>query len=150
MIRISTLFSLFFVLPVSATDTPAVHGDVTPPYQVSILSDTAKDFNTEAHTVTNTPLALVRLAVDVENITLRNLVQDIVTQAAEHTGPWKVKWRLKPENTSLLSERVNLIAEGTFNDFTYHLGQRVKNMSGIQLFFTNFDAARVIIVSDTQ
>lgn len=126
--------------------------DTQPDYQVSILSDVAEKFNAEEallQATENVDLKNIRLAVDSDNITLEELINDIITKAEEHTGPWKVKWRLKPENEHILNQRVNLIAEGTFGEFTYHLTDRIKNMTGTQLFLSHFDAARVIVISDT-
>ncbi len=91
----------------------------------------------------------IKLVVDVENATLRQVVQDVVGQAAQHTGPWRVKWRLKPENMTLLDEQVNLTAEAPFGAFFALLAERVKNLTGTQLFVTVFGASRVILVTDT-
>ncbi|MFO0500082.1 MAG: hypothetical protein ACK5YK_00175 [Pseudomonadota bacterium] len=91
----------------------------------------------------------IKLVVDVENATLRQVVQSVVGQAAQHTGPWRVKWRLKPENMGLLEEQVNLTAEAPFGTFFALLAERVKNLTGTQLYVTVFSAARVILVTDT-
>lgn len=96
-----------------------------------------------------TRLEEVKLVIDAENVTLRQVVGDVVRQAAEHTGPWMVKWRLKPENMALMDERVNLTAESTFSDFFALLAERVKNMTGTQLFITVFSGSRIILVADT-
>lgn len=139
---------------INATDTSPASADVPAqniaPYNVTIVSDVAESYHAiPGAEQKNMALASVRMAVDVENTTLQDLIDNIVLQAAEHTGPWRVKWRLKPENKSLLTTRVNLLAEGSFNDFTFHLAERIKNMTGTQLFFSHFNAARVIVVSDT-
>ena len=91
----------------------------------------------------------IKLVLDVENQTLRSVVQNVVAQAAEYTGPWRVKWRLKPENMGLLDEQVNLTAEAPFGEFFALLAERVKNLTGVQLFVTVFSSARVILVTDT-
>lgn len=97
----------------------------------------------------NTPLENIVLVLDVENATLRQVVQEVVTQAAHYSGPWRVKWRLKPENMGLLDEKVNLTAEAPFGEFFGLLTERVKNLTGTQLFVTVFGGARVILVADT-
>jgi hypothetical protein len=97
----------------------------------------------------NTPLENIVLVLDVENATLRQVVQEVVTQAAQYSGPWRVKWRLKPENMGLLDEKVNLTAEAPFGEFFGLLTERVKNLTGTQLFVTVFGGARVILVADT-
>jgi hypothetical protein len=95
------------------------------------------------------PLEEVNLVLDVENVTLREVVTRIVGQAARYTGPWTVKWRLKPENMDLLDERVNLTVEAPFGEFCQLLAERVKNMSGTQLHVTAFKGAREILITDT-
>lgn len=91
----------------------------------------------------------VKLVMDVEDTTLRSLLVKVVRQAAEYTGPWTVKWRLSPENVDLLDERVNLTAEAPFGEFCNLLTERVKNMTGTQLYVTAFNSSRVILVTDT-
>lgn len=91
----------------------------------------------------------IKLVLDVEDVTLREVVGRIVSQAAKYTGPWTVKWRLKPENMALLEERVNLTAEAPFGQFCALLTERVKNMSGTQLYVTAFKGAREILITDT-
>lgn len=97
----------------------------------------------------NIPLDEIKLVIDVENATLRQVVTDVVAQAAHYSGPWRVKWRLKPENMGLLDEQVNLTAEAPFGEFFGLLSERVKNLTGTQLFVTVFGGARVILVADT-
>jgi hypothetical protein len=97
----------------------------------------------------NTNLEFVNVVVDVEAATLEQIMQSIVKQAAAYTGPWTVKWRLKPENTELMAEKVNLTAEAPFGRFIDLLTERVRNMSGVNLFVTSFPQARVILVADT-
>ena len=97
----------------------------------------------------NIALEDVRLVLDVDNISLRDIMGEVVRQAAVYTGTWTVKWRLKTENMGLLDERVNLTAEAPFGAFCQLLTEKIKNMTGTQLFITAFAGARVIMVTDT-
>jgi hypothetical protein len=97
----------------------------------------------------NASIENIRVVMDVENTSLREIVNDVVKQAARFTGPWQVKWRLKPEDQSVMDERVNLTAEAPFGEFVNLLTERVKNMTGVQLFVTTFNEARIIMVADT-
>lgn len=97
----------------------------------------------------NIALEDIRLVLDVENVTLRDVMREIAKQAATYTGPWTVKWRLKPENMDLLDERVNLTVEAPFGEFCDLLTERVKNMTGTQLYVTAFESARILLVTDT-
>jgi hypothetical protein len=97
----------------------------------------------------NIDLSEVRLVLDVDDKPLKDVVADVIRQAAQYTGPWEVKWRLAPDNAELMNERVNLTAESNFEEFFGLLAERVKNLTGVQLFITVFDASRVILLSDT-
>ncbi|MBI1309456.1 MAG: hypothetical protein GC129_06405 [Proteobacteria bacterium] len=91
----------------------------------------------------------VRLVMDLEDISLKDVLRQVVSQAAAYTGPWTVKWRLQPENRDIVDERVNLTAQAPFGEFCNLLTERVKNMTGTQLFVTAFDSSRVILVTDS-
>lgn len=97
----------------------------------------------------NVSLEEIRLVLDVDNVTLREVMAKIVEQGAAYSGPWTVKWRLKPENMDLMDERVNLTAEAKFGEFCALLTERVKNMTGVQLFVTAFAGSRILLVTDT-
>lgn len=97
----------------------------------------------------NVSLEKIQVVLDVNDTTLRDVMAKIVEQAATYTGPWTVKWRLSPENAALMDERVNLTAEADFGAFCDLLVERVKNMTGTQLFVTAFAGTRVLLVTDT-
>jgi hypothetical protein len=94
-------------------------------------------------------LSDIRVAVNIENATLQQVMEDIVSQAEEKTGPWDIAWRLKNENRYLLEDKVNLTAESNFDEFVGYMVDRVNNMSGVQLFVKVFNMSRVIVISDT-
>ncbi len=97
----------------------------------------------------NVSLEKIQVVLDVTDVTLRDVMTQIVQQAATYTGPWTVKWRLSPENAGVMTERVNLTAEADFGAFCDLLVERVKNMTGTQLFVTAFAGTRVLLVTDT-
>lgn len=97
----------------------------------------------------NVGLEQIQVVMDVNNVTLREVMTQIVGQAAQYTGPWTVKWRLSPTNMSVMNERVNLTAEADFGSFCNLLTEKVKNMTGTQLFVTAFAGTRVLLVTDT-
>lgn len=117
-------------------------------YEVAVFSDPDKQFMPGGEP-RNVPLDDIRLVMDVEDMSLREVVNQVVSQAADYTGSWTVKWRLKPENIKLPEERVNLTAEAKFGDFVSLLAERVRNLTGTQLYITAFAEARVILVTDT-
>lgn len=117
--------------------------------EVMIFSDPAKEMVAGTSNPKNIALQEIRVIIDVENDSLRDIMHKVIAQAARYSGPWQVKWRLKPENAALLDERVNLTAEAKFGDFVNLLTERVKNMSGVQLFITTFNESRIIMVADT-
>jgi len=97
----------------------------------------------------NIKLSDLPIVIDVENKSLKEIVTEIVSQAAATTGPWTVKWRLKPDNLHLMDERVNLTAEAEFGAFLNMLSERVRNMTGTSLYFKTFNQSRVLMIADT-
>lgn len=89
------------------------------------------------------------VALDVENRTLKDVLDVIMNQARPHTGMWDVKWRLSAENKYLMKEQVNLTAETNFGEFVEFLVDRINNMTGVKLFVTVFNQSRIIVISDT-
>ena len=101
--------------------------------------------------LTGAPVRLEQSAIllDVENQTLQETFDSVMTQVSTGSGNWQTKWRLGKENSYLLNERINLTAETNFQNFVEYLVDRVNNMTGIQLFVTVFDSSRIIVISDT-
>ncbi|MCP5405046.1 MAG: hypothetical protein H6922_02345 [Pseudomonadaceae bacterium] len=124
-------------------DAPAAEA-----YEVAVFSDPDKQFHPGGKPE-NVALGHVKLVIDVEDSSLREVVNEIVGQAADYTGPWTVKWRLKPENMAIADERVNLTAEAGFEQFVALLTEKVRNMTGVHLFMTAYEQARVILITDT-
>ena len=117
--------------------------------EVMVFSDPTREITSGTSDPKNIPLESIRVVVDVENDSLRDVLHKVITQAGRYTGPWQVKWRLKPENVGLMDEHVNLTAEAPFGDFIDLLADRVKNLTGVQLFITSFNESRIIMVADT-
>jgi spore coat polysaccharide biosynthesis protein SpsF (cytidylyltransferase family) len=116
---------------------------------VAMISPEAEMFHNFHRAADYLPLNNIRIAVDVENRALKEVVSDIVAYAEEKSGPWKVKWRMSPENRHILNSRVNLTAETTFEDFMDHLVDRINNMTGVRLSVNVFDMSRIIVISDS-
>jgi hypothetical protein len=116
---------------------------------VAMISKEAEVFHYSHDAADYLPLEGIRIAVDVENRSLKEVVNEIVTYAENKSGPWKVKWRLRPENKHILDSRVNLTAETTFEEFMNHLIDRINNMTGVQLGVNVFDMSRIIVISDS-
>ena len=116
---------------------------------VSIISRRAELFREDTPTTAYLPLEEVRIAIDIENLPLEEVVTRIISEAEEKTGPWNVKWRLGEENDYLMNERVNITAETDMGQFMSYLVDRVNNLTGVQLFVRVFDASRIILISDT-
>lgn len=118
-------------------------------FEIAVFSDPDKEFHPGTPNPENLSIEDVDLVIDVEDMSLRDVINRVVSQAAERTGMWTVKWRLKPENRNLPDERVNLTAESKFGEFVDLLAERVRNMSGTQLYMTAYNDARVILITDT-
>lgn len=89
------------------------------------------------------------VALNVENKTLKAVMEEVVRQAGSYAGPWNIKWRLNEDNHFIINERVNLTAETNVGQFVEYLVDRVNNMTGVQLFVTVFNNSRIILISDT-
>ena len=122
---------------------------VTTHQQVAILPDEQKYFEMKGDATRYEPLETIRLALDMQNVTIKQAVDQILAQSASKTGPWQVRWQLAEENRYLLSELVNITAETTFDEFLAYLAEKVVNMSGVKLNTKVFNIGRVIVISDT-
>ncbi|MFN7162977.1 MAG: hypothetical protein ACK5VJ_00430 [Pseudomonadota bacterium] len=89
-----------------------------------------------------------KVVLHADNLTLPAMLGQIIERAEPFTGPWQVRWRLKPENEDLLTERFSLDAETTFSEFVGYLAQYLVNDRGVKLTFSLFDRERVVLVSD--
>lgn len=116
---------------------------------VEIIPDTATFATISEPEGGYIPLGNITMTVNIENESVRQVVDTVVRMASEKAGPWQVKWRLRRQNDFLLSEKVNITAETTFEQFLEYLVDRINNLTGIQLFVTRFDGSRILIISDT-
>lgn len=89
-----------------------------------------------------------KVVLHADNLTLPAMLSQIIERAEPFAGPWQVRWRLKPENEDLMTERFSLDAETTFSEFVSYLAQYLINDRGVKLTFSLFDRERVVLVSD--
>ena len=89
-----------------------------------------------------------KVVVHADNQTLPEMMAEIMNRAEPFAGPWQVRWKLKPENQDLLTEKFSLDAETTFAEFVGYLAQFMVNDRGVKLSFSLFDRERVMLVSD--
>lgn len=93
-------------------------------------------------------LADYKIVVHANGATLKDLVEDVVAEAAPHVGEWTVKWKLKRENEGILDEQFSLDTETTFGRFADYVSDFVLNYRGFRLKFEMFEAERVMVISD--
>jgi hypothetical protein len=117
--------------------------------QVAVLPDEDTYFSMRGDDTRYQPLQDVRVALDMENVTIRQAVDSIIGSAAPKAGPWKVRWQLAEENRYLLDEPMHITAETTVDEFLAFLTEKVVNMSGVKLNTKVFNIGRVIVISDT-
>lgn len=86
--------------------------------------------------------------IDVENATLKQIVQEALNQVS-HGETWTIRWRLKDENKYLLTERINLTAEVSFDQFVGNMLNTITNITGIRLSTKVFNKNRIIIITDS-
>lgn len=117
--------------------------------QVAILPDEDSYFEMKGDATRYAPLESVRLALDMQNVTIKQAVEQILAGSASKTGPWAVRWQLAEENRYLLDELMNITAETTFDEFLAFMAEKVVNMSGVKLSTKVFNIGRVIVISDS-
>lgn len=93
-------------------------------------------------------LADYKVSVHAENQPLQLMVENILQEAEPFTGPWKVEWKLNPDNTSILDERFSLNTETTFAEFSAYLSNFVLNYRGFELKFSVFKHERILVISE--
>jgi hypothetical protein len=89
-----------------------------------------------------------RVVVHEDAATLESLMSRLMAEAVPYTGPWQIKWKLRPENADLMKETFSLDAETTFEEFVTYLSQYVHNARGVKLGFNLFDAEHILVISD--
>tara|TARA_R110000868_G_scaffold218576_2_gene469293 strand:+ start:217233 stop:217814 length:582 start_codon:yes stop_codon:yes gene_type:complete len=123
--------------------------DVKESEAIAVIDQKTIDMHSNTSVVDYEPIENIVVSVNIENKTLQEVVTQIIDQAREEAGEWTVKWRVSPESTYILNERVNLTAETNLSNFMSFLVDRVNNMTGVKLFVTVFDKSRIILISDT-
>lgn len=88
------------------------------------------------------------ISVDIQNDTLKSILQAALDQAAQKEN-WKIRWRLKDEHKYLLTERINITAEVDFDSFVGNMINSIANITGIKLSTKVFYKNRIIIITDT-
>lgn len=86
--------------------------------------------------------------IDMENVSLKQIVQEALNQVS-HGEKWTIRWRLKDENKYLLTERINLTAEVSFDQFIGNMLNTITNITGIRLSTKVFNKNRIIIITDS-
>lgn len=89
-----------------------------------------------------------RVVMHADDLTLQQMMEQVINQAAPFTGRWTVKWKVSGENTDILAERFSLDAETTFDNFVNYLSQYMVNERGVKMSFSLFDTERIIVISD--
>lgn len=128
---------------VNQQDLPAVE------QEVNILPDQAQRIYDVREYNDYLPLENLKINVGFNNTPIRDVLVQVMEQAAPAVGPWKVDWRLKEANRRILDERVKLNAETNFEDFIAYFTDRINNMTGVELFVSVFKNARTIVISDS-
>ena len=64
---------------------------------VTIISDIAHNTHQSMPIGGYIPIDSINIAVDMDNKTIRQIIDNIVGQASSKTGDWRVKWRLRKD-----------------------------------------------------
>ena len=106
---------------------------------------------TSAQTQSGGRVALpdVKLRLAYQNMTIEEIMQEVVKEVNRQSGSWKLQWRLTEQNRKLIEQKVNINAESKFDEFLAHLIAKVNNLTGVRLFVKVFEVSRIIIIADT-
>lgn len=89
------------------------------------------------------------ISLHVEDQKFEGLILRAVNNAAVHSGPWNLKWKLKKENENLLHTKFSLDVETDFGTFITDVKRYILNYNGVVLYFRVFKEKRILIVSDS-
>ncbi|MBI1308529.1 MAG: hypothetical protein GC129_01545 [Proteobacteria bacterium] len=89
-----------------------------------------------------------RVVVHEDSKTLEDIMTMVVKRAEPFIGPWRLKWKISPENQDILTQRFSLDVETSFQQFVNYLAQYLVNERGIKITFSLFDNDRIIVISD--
>lgn len=95
------------------------------------------------------PLGEVKIRIAFENMTIEDIMQEVLNDVTKKAGPWAVRWRLQEENRGLVDRRVDINAESSFDAFLSNLTAKINNLTGTRLFIKVFEASRMIIIADS-
>jgi hypothetical protein len=93
------------------------------------------------------PILEAPVALQAKQRTLPEILNEVLQQAAPHSGAWRAEWQLGAKGESLLNERWSLTAEATIGQIIAALSQQVAAEHGFTLKATPFAQTRVLVIS---
>lgn len=123
----------------------------------SIISGNIKDADIErlARIVVNgeataQSLGEAKIALNVEDMPLRDVFALIAADVENEVGAWRVSWQLHPKLEHIAQEKWTVTAEATVDEFIAYVAKKVQDAHGIKLSFKMFGKNRVVIISDNK
>ncbi|GEM_PF-5992368 len=122
----------------------------------SIVSGRIKDADVErlARIVVNgeataQSLGDAKVALNVEDMPLRDVFALIAADVEGEVGAWRVSWQLHPKIEHIADEKWTVTAEATVDEFIAYVAKKVQDIHNIKLSFKMFGKNRVVIISDS-
>ncbi|HEX2859134.1 MAG TPA: hypothetical protein VHP58_02935 [Alphaproteobacteria bacterium] len=127
---------------------PAASGTATAPQVLASLATPHTSLLPARNRRDWVDLRQYRVVVHEDGKTLEELLGTVLKRAEPFTGPWRIKWKISPENRDIITTRFSLDTETTFDQFVSYLAQYLVNDRGVKVTFSMFDRDRILIVSD--
>lgn len=93
------------------------------------------------------PLDQAPVVLQAKERTLPDILNEVLQQAAAHTGAWRADWQLGERGQALLAERWSLTAEATVGQILANLAAQVRQEHQLELEFTPFTQTKVLVIS---
>ena len=123
----------------------------------SLVSGNIKDADIErlARIVVNgeataQSLGEAKIALNVEDMPLRDVFALIAADVEGEVGAWRVSWQLHPKLEHIAAEKWTVAAEATVDEFIGYVAKKVQDTHGVKLSFKMFGKNRVVIISDNK
>ncbi|MCA3244328.1 MAG: hypothetical protein INF43_03360 [Alphaproteobacteria bacterium] len=93
------------------------------------------------------PLDQAPVVLQAKERTLPDILNEVLQQAATHSGAWRAEWQLGEQGQALLAERWSLTAEATVGQILANLNTQVQAEHKFSLAFTPFTQTKVLVIT---
>ncbi len=95
-------------------------------------------------------LGEANVALEVKDMSLRDVFALIVANVENQAGSWRISWQLHPKNAHIAEEEWTVAVEATVSDIISYVGQKVFAAHKVKLSFKMFGKNRVVVITDDE